>query len=50
VAAHRELVEWVSDHEDGFWITAAWFRYQTDLRRGMLGHWLRALVRVTEAS
>lgn len=40
VNARRKLPDGVEAHEDGFWISAMWFRYQQPGTRGLLGTWM----------
>jgi hypothetical protein len=40
LAARQKLLDWVEKHEDGFWISAMWFRYQFKSRAKLIGPWL----------
>ena len=43
VRKRGELLDWVAQHRDGFWITAMWFDYQRLVRGGRLGEWMDPL-------
>ena len=46
VRARQRLLDWVGAHEDGFWISAMWFRYRQS--GGLLGQWLDRIREVSD--
>ena len=43
----RRLRDWVAEYEDGFVISAMWFRYQQLGTRGLFGAWLDVIERIS---
>ncbi len=39
-ACRAQLMHWVAQHRDGFWITAMWFYYYLGNRGGIFGRWM----------